>query len=824
MKYYFHVILIIFSLFSLNNCKNENNFTKIYQFDYTNLNSKIGHKIQPIFESIDYYLSLLFKKYEVKDFNNFHQMYYFMEEKKICKKIKKLKFNSSSLIQKDISYFIIPIVKLKKKLKQNYTIKNTLCTGPYSITRAVAITLTYKNEKIFGKFIGDDINKNLLFDEFMKIIFGKTILDFYNLKRNKLVSPNPQNYLYFSSFQKFSNLLNNSYLEQYSTNFSNIGKPTFWPDVPYLNDYLCKKNNSDYFLKSSFTEITLNVLEEYPYEVAKCDLLYNFKYNNKKKCLRVDQKCLRPCSLEKMFMGYYIDDKNKKIICNLNDKNFLLNKQCSNLYGDVFFDEYFEPRNMIKYLSSKKNQNLLMLNPSPKCKNHLKTLFFEYSDFYKDDPYYYKKNKINVDYTELNDSNYFVIANVDKNKNYLTKNKNLIFNNIFVKKNKNWDYNLYWDYNFYNSENIKYNKYSLVGKFPDVHINKYNIISLYNKLRQQYSNDFDYIPESYFIPEQINLLENKFNNNIWIINKAEKSDNNTQKKPNNELNIKYPRIIDSFEDIKSKKNKNENLIISKYISNPILINNKKFTMRAFILVTGFSPLKIYFYKDGYLIFGQDDYNINKKNYNDICAHITSEENEKICKEKNKIKEKYEESLFEKNCSIWSFLNFERYCKNNNINYDGIINQTKDIIIKTFISLNKEIINEYKSKLLRDRNMFQLFTFDFLIDDNLKAYLIDIDKNPRLDSTHLVPIYLYDHIFSDILNIVGIIPYDHSNINNNISYKNEIEENVEEAICEFDRTRGMFELIFPLKKFVNKYEKYFGNDICEENKILWKNID
>ena len=121
-------------------------------------------------------------------------------------------------------------------------------------------------------------------------------------------------------------------------------------------------------------------------------------------------------------------------------------------------------------------------------------------------------------------------------------------------------------------------------------------------------------------------------------------------------------------------------------------------------------------------------------------------------------------------------------------------------------------------------MFQLFTFDFLIDDNLKAYLIDIDKNPRLDSTHLVPIYLYDHIFSDILNIVGIIPYDHSNINNNISYKNEIEENVEEAICEFDRTRGMFELIFPLKKFVNKYEKYFGNDICEENKILWKNID
>ena len=57
-------------------------------------------------------------------------------------------------------------------------------------------------------------------------------------------------------------------------------------------------------------------------------------------------------------------------------------------------------------------------------------------------------------------------------------------------------------------------------------------------------------------------------------------------------------------------------------------------------------------------------------------------------------------------------------------------------------------------------MFQLFTFDFLLDNNLKLYLIDMDKNPKLNSKHLVPIYIYDHIFSDILNIVGIVPFNH----------------------------------------------------------------
>ena len=222
MKYYFFVTFLIISLFSLNQCKNENNFSKIYQFDYTNLDSKIGHKIQLIFESIDYYLSLLFKKYEVKDYNNFHQMYYYMAEKKICQRVKNLKFNSTNLIQKDISFLIIPILKQKKNLKKNYEIKNTTCIGEYSIPRTVLITINYKADEFFDDFINNEINKSFLFNEFMKIIVGKTILNFYNLKRNKLVSPYPQNYLYYSSFEKFSNLVNDKYIEQYSSNFANI--------------------------------------------------------------------------------------------------------------------------------------------------------------------------------------------------------------------------------------------------------------------------------------------------------------------------------------------------------------------------------------------------------------------------------------------------------------------------------------------------------------------------------------------------------------------------------------------------------------------------
>ena len=71
--------------------------------------------------------------------------------------------------------------------------------------------------------------------------------------------------------------------------------------MPYFYDYLSEKNN---YLESSFTEITLNILQEYPYEISKCDLLYFYNYNTKKICMRIDQKCISDCEIEKKFMEY----------------------------------------------------------------------------------------------------------------------------------------------------------------------------------------------------------------------------------------------------------------------------------------------------------------------------------------------------------------------------------------------------------------------------------------------------------------------------------------------------------------------------------------
>ena len=124
-------------------------------------------------------------------------------------------------------------------------------------------------------------------------------------------------------------------------------------------------------------------------------------------------------------------------------------------------------------------------------------------------------------------------------------------------------------------------------------------------------------------------------------------------------------------------------------------------------------------------------------------------------------------------------------------------------------------------------MFQLFTFDFILDSNYKVYLIDVDKNPPFNSIHLAPVYIYDHLFSDVLNIVGVVPFAHDELlktldTNIYTYENEVIESVDDALCEFSREKGVFELIFPLKNNINNYKKYF-EEITEENKLLWDKL-
>lgn len=81
-------------------------------------------------------------------------------------------------------------------------------------------------------------------------------------------------------------------------------------------------------------------------------------------------------------------------------------------------------------------------------------------------------------------------------------------------------------------------------------------------------------------------------------------------------------------------------MISKYISNPLLISGYKFDLRIYVLITGVDPLKIYIYNEGLVRFASEmykggtagskyshltNYSINKKSSNFVQNKSSSEQ-------------------------------------------------------------------------------------------------------------------------------------------------------------------------------------------------------
>jgi hypothetical protein len=71
----------------------------------------------------------------------------------------------------------------------------------------------------------------------------------------------------------------------------------------------------------------------------------------------------------------------------------------------------------------------------------------------------------------------------------------------------------------------------------------------------------------------------------------------------------------------------EQCIVSRYITNPLLINGLKFDLRVYVLITSFDPWRIYVYDEGLARFASEPYNSqadnNKEGKNNKYAHLTN---------------------------------------------------------------------------------------------------------------------------------------------------------------------------------------------------------
>ncbi|XP_065216556.1 tubulin monoglutamylase TTLL4-like isoform X2 [Planococcus citri] len=250
---------------------------------------------------------------------------------------------------------------------------------------------------------------------------------------------------------------------------------------------------------------------------------------------------------------------------------------------------------------------------------------------------------------------------------------------------------------------------------------------------------FDLMPTTYILPQDKKRLRMAWKKNTskeepWIV------------KPPASARGTGIKVVHKWNQIPD----NTPVIVQKYISNPFLINDTKFDLRLYVLVTSMNPLRIYLYDDGLVRFASVKYSTELNTLGDRYMHLT---NYSI----NKLSSKYKQNEDASACqghkwtlkTLWSYMEREL-----NVNVSKLQARLIDLVIKTIIS-GEFTVNQLSNSNLGSRyNSYELFGIDVLFDTDLKPWLLEVNISPSLHSSSPLDLAVKAPMVYDLMNIAG----------------------------------------------------------------------
>lgn len=181
-------------------------------------------------------------------------------------------------------------------------------------------------------------------------------------------------------------------------------------------------------------------------------------------------------------------------------------------------------------------------------------------------------------------------------------------------------------------------------------------------------------------------------------------------------------------------------IAQHYISNPLLIEQKKFDLRLYVLITSCFPLRIYIFRNGLVRLCTREYeNVAESNMSDCCMHLTNYAVNRKSDSFEKPSKDDASGCFGSKRSVEWFLS---WLSNNHGAgaSDDLWRGIGHITVKTIISVIPILTNEYHSLFgdcastennigepeLQSSRCFSILGFDILVDDKLKPYVIEVN--------------------------------------------------------------------------------------------------
>lgn len=288
------------------------------------------------------------------------------------------------------------------------------------------------------------------------------------------------------------------------------------------------------------------------------------------------------------------------------------------------------------------------------------------------------------------------------------------------------DWNLLWahDYPFLKmTQRMKsLEKFQMVNHFPGCGF-------ITNKVDLS-TTPLPFLPRAFRLP----------NERVSFLDYVEKHPNALFVEKHNEhrhISIRAPEEINLYSN---------DSFVQEFIQNPFLVDGYKFDIGVYVVITSVDPLRVYIYS-GDVLFRYCPEKYHPFNASNIDKYVVGDDYLPTWQVPSLIK-------YYKRLGGSMRGAFDAYVRDQNLNPAGIWLQVEDIIRRTVLAKEQDIVRILRS--YKTKNFFDLMRFDLIIDETLKVYLMEANMSPNLSSAHFKPnSLLYEQILYSLMNLVGV---------------------------------------------------------------------
>nr|XP_045584027.1 tubulin monoglutamylase TTLL4-like isoform X1 [Procambarus clarkii]XP_045584028.1 tubulin monoglutamylase TTLL4-like isoform X1 [Procambarus clarkii] len=258
------------------------------------------------------------------------------------------------------------------------------------------------------------------------------------------------------------------------------------------------------------------------------------------------------------------------------------------------------------------------------------------------------------------------------------------------------------------------------------------------RLQTKFGKDeFGFIPKTFVLPGDMKALKAAFDKEgvkkKWIV------------KPPASARGTGIQVVHKWSQVPT----DSPVVVQRYISRPYLINDTKFDIRIYVLVTSFHPLRIYLYQDGLVRFASVQYNNASTSLNDRYMHLT---NYSV----NKSSSSYTHNVDAGQCQghKWTIKSLWGYLKARGVDTSALWTRIADLVIKTVVSGEHDIVVRTRKNVRSRYSCHELFGFDVIIDERLRPWLLEVNISPSLHSASPLDHSVKGPLIADLLNMVA----------------------------------------------------------------------